>query len=193
MLARVRRANEGMLTIPTASMALNDPGPRMAMMTMARRIAGTARRKSSTRMIPASVSPPAKPPRRPRGTPTVDAHEHRDGAGEERDPRAVDHAAQDVAAELVRAEGMGEGWRQEPVGPDLGQGIMGRDPGGEGSHDRQQGQDDTRGEPGGVPPRAPGDERPCPAAIYMGGRGAGKTAAETACPGRLAGRRNSPA
>ena len=71
VLARVRRANEGMLTTPTASMALNEPGPRIAMMTMASRIAGTARRKSSTRMIAASASPPAKPPRSPSGTPTI--------------------------------------------------------------------------------------------------------------------------
>jgi hypothetical protein len=37
------------------------------------------------------------------------AHEHGDGPGEEGDPRPVDHPAQDVATELVRAEGMGEG------------------------------------------------------------------------------------
>ena len=71
VLARVRRANDGMLTTPTASIALNDPGPRMAMITIASRMAGIASRKSSTRMIAASVSPPAKPPRRPSGTPTV--------------------------------------------------------------------------------------------------------------------------
>ena len=55
MLARVSRANEGMLTTPTASIALNEPGPRIAMMTIASRIAGIASRKSSTRMIVASV------------------------------------------------------------------------------------------------------------------------------------------
>ena len=57
VLARVRRANEGMLTTPTASIALNDPGPRIAMMTIASRMAGIASRKSSTRMIAASVQP----------------------------------------------------------------------------------------------------------------------------------------
>ena len=69
MLARARRAKDGTLTIPTASIALKEPGPRMAMMTMARRMAGTARRKSRTRMITASRSPPKKPPVSPRGTP----------------------------------------------------------------------------------------------------------------------------
>ena len=78
------------------------------------------------------------------------ADQHRDRAGEERDARAVDHAAQDVPAELVGAEGVGEGRRPELVRPALGQGILGGDPGSQDSHDAQHRQHDTRGEPGAV-------------------------------------------
>ena len=108
VLARVRRANDGMLTTPTASMALNEPGPRIAMMTMASRIAGTARTKSSTRMIAASVEAAREAAQEPERHPDRPADQHRHRAGEERDAGAVDDAAQDVPPELVGAEGVGE-------------------------------------------------------------------------------------
>ena len=152
VLARVRRANEGMLTTPTASIALNDPGPRIAMMTIASRMAGTASRKSSTRMIAASASPPAKPPEEAEWHAHGSADEHGDGAGEERDARPVDHAAQDVATELVGAERVGKGRRLELVRAVLDQWVLGRDPGCQDSHGSQNRQHDTGDEPGTVAP-----------------------------------------
>src|SRR4029453_2147981 len=152
-LARVRRANEGMLTTPTASIALNEPGPRIAMMTIASRIAGTASRKSRTRMIAASIHPPAgESPEESERYPRDRPDEHRHGAGEERDARPVDHAAQDVATELVGAERVGKGRRLELVGAVLSKGILGRNPGCQNSHGSQNRQHDTGDEPAPVAP-----------------------------------------
>ena len=169
MLARVRRANAGTLTTPTASMALNEPGPSTAMITIASRIAGTARRKSSTRMIATSGSPPANPPRRPSGTPTVAPM-----STATRPVRSEMRAPWITRLRMSRPNSsVPKGWARdgepEPLRAALGQGILRGDPWSQDSDDGQHRQHDTRGEPGAVPSGPWKDEPPWPAAIYLAG------------------------
>jgi hypothetical protein len=85
--------------------------------------------------------------------PAGDQHDH--GADQERDPRAVDHPREHVAAEMVGAEevrpapvGIPEG-RVEPVAQRLGGGIVGRDDVGE-DGDEDEGEDHQEAEEAGL-------------------------------------------
>ncbi len=120
---------------------------------MARRMNGKANCMSASRMMVWSQGPPRMPATRPSAGADGARHEHRGQADEDRRLRAVDHAAQDVAAELVGAQdreravggaagGPGEA-RQEVLLVRVG----GREPAG---RDRAQAdhEEDHRAEPG---------------------------------------------
>ena len=75
---------------------------------------------------------------RPHGDSCDQPDADRDHADIEREVRAVHHAAQDVPAELVGAEGMGELRREQPLADGKLDGIEGRDDRGEDRDDDKQ-------------------------------------------------------
>src|SRR5215208_1515346 len=155
---RTTRAIWGMNTMPIASIAFGKLGPRTETTTMASRMLGKARMTSISRM---STEPGHQPDE------GACCGRYCDGRqpGRQRDPGAVDHAREDVAAQLVLTERVCQARPVELLGEVLIQRVVG-------CHDRREdGHQDKYGHDGRPEDRQPvgeeGSEEVFPAAARL--------------------------
>ena len=110
-------------------MVCSRPGPSAAAMVMARMMIGNAMTMSVQRMSRSSTQPAPKPAMAPMKPPIASDDGDHAEADRQRDASAVQHAAEDVAAERVGAEPVRRRRRLQAVDDALGERAVRRDSG----------------------------------------------------------------
>ena len=105
--ARTTRVYRSQPVRPSTTMMVTRLGPSAATNASASRICGNDSVTSTTVTMTVSTLPPTNPLTSPSGHADEQAHDHGRDADQQRDARAVDDPAEDVAADLVRAERIG--------------------------------------------------------------------------------------
>ena len=123
---RTTRAYAGQATMTIASTAFRSPRPSTAVTTIARMIAGNAKTRSVTPHHDAVRHAAEVAGDRAEQAADRGGEGHEQDRERDRDARAIDDAAEHVAAELVGAEGVIERWRLER-GECLGERVVRRD------------------------------------------------------------------